>query len=173
MTTTAVERIAEFHRAELEDLCDAAEAAILDGSGFGWLKPPARNRLETYWRGVLVVPERELFVARLDGAIAGSAQLIKPPPNQEARAFAATLATHFVAPWARGHGLARALVDAVEEAARAGGFEVLTLDVRETQEAAIKLYESVGYERWGTLPTYARVDGRMIAGHYYVKSLTS
>ena len=44
MTTTAVERIAEFHRAELEDLCDAAEAAILDGSGFGWLEPPARNR---------------------------------------------------------------------------------------------------------------------------------
>ncbi len=173
MTTTAVERITEFHRAELEDLCDATEAAILDGSGFGWLKPPTRNRLETYWRGVLVVPERELFVARLDGAIAGSAQLIKPPPNQEARAFAAVLATHFVAPWARGHGLARALVDAVEEAARAGGFEVLTLDVRETQEAAIKLYESVGYERWGTLPTYARVDGRMIAGHYYVKSLTS
>ena len=173
MTTTAVERITKFRRADLEDLCDATEAAILDGSGFGWLKAPTRNRLETYWRGVLVVPERELFVARLDSTVAGSAQLIKPPPNQEARAFAATLATHFVAPWARGHGLARALVNAVEEAARAGGFEVLALNVRETQEAAIKLYESVGYERWGTLPTYARVDGRMIAGHYYVKSLTS
>ncbi len=171
MTTTAIERITRFQRADLEDLCDATEAAILDGSGFGWLKPPPRATLEAYWRGVLVVPERELFVGRLDGTVAGSAQLIKPPPNQEARAFAATLATHFVAPWARGHGLARALVEAVEEAALASGFEVLNLDVRETQEAAIKLYQSCGYQRWGTLPTYARVDDRMIAGHYYVKSL--
>ena len=171
MTSTAAERITKFRRADLNDLCDATEASISDGNGFGWLDPPPRNRLEAYWRGVLVVPERELFVGRLDGMIAGSAQLVKPTPNQEARAFAATLSTHFVAPWARGHGLARVLVEAVEESALAAGFEVLNLDVRETQKAAVKLYETCGYQCWGTLASYARVDGRMIAGHFYVKSL--
>ena len=171
MTTTAVERITKFRRADLEDLCDATAAAILDGSGFGWLKPPTRNRLETYWRGVLVVPERELFVARLDGMIAGSAQLIKPPPNQEARAFAATLATHFIAPWARGHGLARSLTLAIEEAARDAGLRVLNLDVRETQDAAIRLYESLGYRRWGTHPHYAWIDDRWTTGFFYHKDL--
>ncbi len=171
MTSVTAERINKFRRADLNDLCDATEPAIRDGNGFGWLVPPPRARLEAFWRGVLVVPERELFVGRVDGAIAGSAQLVKPTPNQEARGFAATLSTHFVAPWARGHGLARALIEAVENAARAGNFEVLNLDVRETQKAAIRLYETCGYQRWGTLPSYARVDGRMIAGHFYVKKL--
>ena len=40
-----------------------------------------------------------------------------------------------------------------------------------TQKAAIQLYESVGYTRWGTHPAYARVAGRIIPGHYYFKRL--
>jgi len=170
-TITLVERVTRFRRGDLVDLCEATEGAIIDGNGFGWLSPPPMARLEAFWRGVLVVPERVLFVGRVDGTIAGSAQLVKPTANQEARSFAATLQAHFVAPWARGHGLAKALLDAVEEAAVEDGFEVMTLDVRKSQEVAIKLYESCGYKRWGTLPCYARVDGRMIAGHYYIKRL--
>ena len=42
-------------------------AAIIDGGGFGWVNAPGRLALETYFRGVLLVPERELFVARLNG----------------------------------------------------------------------------------------------------------
>ena len=48
---------------------------IIEGGGFGWLKPPPRQVLENYWKGVLLVPERRLVVGRLDGIIAGSAQL--------------------------------------------------------------------------------------------------
>jgi ribosomal protein S18 acetylase RimI-like enzyme len=59
----------------------------------------------------------------------------------------------------------------VEEKARAVGFRVLNLDVRETQTAAIALYESLGYVRWGTHPNYARVKGRTIRGFYYTKNL--
>ena len=76
-----------------------------------------------------------------------------------------------MAPWARGHGLARMLLQAVEERAAALGLSHLKLDVRETQEAAIQLYEANGYERWGTLPAYARVGGKLVAGHFYVKRL--
>ena len=171
-TTVAVERVEKLGGGDLADLCDATDAAILDGNGFGWLKPPPREKLETFWRGVLVVPERALFVGRLDNVIAGSAQLISPAPNQESCDYAATLTTLFVAPWARGHGLARGLLEAVERAARDENFEVLRLDVRESQDAAIALYEHHGYKRWGTMPFYARVDGRMIAGHFYSKNLT-
>src|SRR3546814_8454148 len=80
-----------------------------------------------------ILPERELFVGRLDGTIAGSAQLMRPPRNNEAQNLTGQLTTFFVAPWARGHGLAPALVARVEEAARASGQRVLNLDVRETQ----------------------------------------
>jgi ribosomal protein S18 acetylase RimI-like enzyme len=172
MPTTAVERLEKFASTDLHDLCDAAEAAIKGGGGFGWLSVPPRHIMEAYWRGVLLVPERQVFVARLDGTICGSAQLARPPRNNEAQALAAQLTSNFIAPWARGHGLARHLVLVVEDAARAAGFTILNLDVRDTQTAAIQLYEGLGYVRWGTHPAYARVDGREIPGHYYFKRLS-
>jgi ribosomal protein S18 acetylase RimI-like enzyme len=169
--TTAVEQLEVFSGTDLEDLCDAAEAAIAAGGGFGWLAAPPRHIMESYWRGVLLVPERRLFVARLDGTICGSAQLSRPPRNNEAQAFAAQLTSNFIAPWARGHGLARRVVVIVEEAARAAGFAILNLDVRETQSAAIQLYESLGYVHWGTHPDYARVAGTSVPGRFYYKRL--
>ena len=172
MAEIAIDKVDSLKTAELHDLCDAADDAIKAGGGFGWVEPPAREIMERYWKGVLVVPERTLFVCRLDGVIAGSAQLVKPARNNEAQAHAATLTTSFVAPWARGHGLARRLTMAVEEAARAAGFRILNLDVRETQTAAIALYEDLGFKRWGTHPFYALVDGKRLAGHFYVKDLT-
>jgi len=169
--TTAVERIRAFDGSDLEDLCEATVAAIEDGGGFGWVKAPARQVLENYWNGVLLVPERSLFVARLNGTICGSVQLVTPPRNNEAQAFAAQLTSNFLAPWSRGHGLARRMIEAVEEGARNAGFAILNLDVRATQEAAIGLYETMGFQRWGTHPAYARVDGKVIPGHYYLKRL--
>jgi RimJ/RimL family protein N-acetyltransferase len=166
-----VERISAFNDEELHDLCEAADAAILDGGGFGWVTPPGRQTLERYFKGLLLVPERELFAARLDGRLVGSAQLVRPPRNNEAQAFAAQLMHSFIAPYARGHGLARMLTHRVEEGARALGYHVLNLDVRETQEAAMTLYESLGYIRWGVHQAYARVGGRTVAGVYYYKLL--
>ena len=176
MTETAshnllVERASTLDEDDLHALCEAADAAILEGGGFGWVKSPGRLALESYFRGVLLVPERELFVGRLDGVIVGSAQLVRPPRNNEAQAFAATLMHAFIAPYARGHGLARLMTRRVEDGARALGYQVLNLDVRETQQAAINLYEALGYHRWGEHPAYARVGGRTIRGVFYTKLL--
>ncbi|MFV3127477.1 GNAT family N-acetyltransferase [Niveispirillum sp. KHB5.9] len=167
----AVDKVAELKRSDLYDLCDAADAAIIDGGGFGWVSPPDREVMERYWKGVMAVPERVLFVGRLDGIIAGSAQLIRPTRNNEAQAFACNLTTSFVAPWARGHGMARRLTQAVIDEATNLGFGILNLDVRETQRAAITLYDHMGFTRWGTHPHYARAKGRTIAGHFYYKVL--
>ena len=166
-----VDKVYELSDADVADLCDAAESAILDGGGFGWLKPPPRDLLERYWRGVLLVPERELFVGSFGGRIVSSAQLVRPPRNNEAQHRIATITTNFVAPWARGHGLARDLTMACERAAKRHGVRFINLDVRETQQAAIQLYESFGYECWGTNPNYAFVNGKTIAGRYYTKDL--
>lgn len=171
--TTSVEELRELKGPDLHDLCDAAADAIEAGGGFGWLTPPSRDVMESYWRGVLMIPERRLFVGRLDGVIAASAQLVRPPRNNEAQAHQAQLTTSFVAPWARGHGLAKMTTVAVEEAARAAGFRVLALDVRETMGAAIQLYHSLGYKHFGTHPHYARVDGQYVSGLYFWKNLDS
>jgi len=170
--SSSVEHLQAFAERDLDDLCEATDEAILDGNGFGWLTPPPRRVLEAYWRGVMLVPERELYVARLDGHIVGTAQLLRPAPNNEAMAHTATLTTFFIAPWARGHGLARGLLQAVEDSARHQGFELLDLDVRASQDAAIRLYENAGFVRWGVKERYALVNGKYVDGYFYSKRLT-
>ena len=169
--TVTVERVEKLRPADLDDLGDAAEQAIHEGGGFGWLAAPSRDQMERTWRGVLLIPDRSLFVGRLDGVIAGSVQLVRPPRNNEAQAHAAAITTCFVAPWARGHGLARRLLQAAEAEARRAGYLVLNLDVRATQEPALRLFESLGFRCWGSHPYYARVSGHAIVGRYYFKEL--
>jgi len=166
-----VERVTDFTDEDLEALCEATDAAIMEGGGFGWVNPPGRQALERYFRGLLLVPERELFVGRLNSTIVGSTQLVRPPRNNEAQSFAATLMHLFIAPFARGHGVGRMMISRVEDGARALGYQVLNLDVRETQTAAIRMYESLGYVRWGEHPAYARVSGQNVRGFYYYKQL--
>ena len=166
-----VEHVTELHDDDLHALCEATNAGILDGGGFGWVSPPGQQALERYFRGVMLVPERELFVGHADGIITGSAQLVRPPRNNEAQSFSAWLMHAFVAPFARGQGLARLMTLKVEDRARALNFRVLNLDVRETQTAAIALYESLGYTCWGVHPEYARVKGKILKGFYYTKAL--
>ena len=166
---TSVEIATALPPADLYDLCDATDAAIEAGGGFGWVTPPAREVLEKYWRGVLVVPERHLLVARMDGMVCGAVQLIEPSRYNEAQSFTATVLANFVAPWARGQGAGRKLMETAEKLAFEMGYKALQLDVRETQTIAISLYESMKYKRWGSNPLYAMVDNRFIAGHFYSK----
>ena len=106
-----LENADELSASDLSELCDATEEAIKSGGGFGWLNAPPRNILEDYWRGVLLIPERSLIVGKVDMVIAGSCQIVRPPKANEAQAFACQLTTFFLAPWARGYGLAQKLVD--------------------------------------------------------------
>jgi ribosomal protein S18 acetylase RimI-like enzyme len=167
-----VEAVERLKGADLDNLCEAAELAVKADGGFGWLKAPPREALERYWRGVLAVPERTLFIGRIDGVVAGSVQLVRPPRNNEAQAMAVQGTTIFLAPWARGHGLARLMLGALEERAVVEGFAIINMDVRESQTKAIALCEAMGYTLWGVHPRYAKVDGRYVPGRFYFKDLT-
>lgn len=166
-----VELLTTLQGTDLNDLCDATDEAIQAGGGFGWLSLPARDILERYWQGVLAMPSRYLFVARLDNVICGTCQLVAPPPHNEAQAHTVQLTTHFIAPWARGHGLSDRLLKLVEHTAMERNFHVINLDVRETLKNAIDLYERNGFTRIGEHPAYAQVDGKTIRGYYYCKVL--
>lgn len=169
--SVSIDIIDRLSPADLNDLCDATDAAIEAGGGFGWITPPAREVLERYWRGVLTVPERHLLLARIDGIVCGAAQLIEPTRHNEAQAFSAQLLAVFVAPWARGKGAGRKLLETAEQLATEMGFKVLQIDVRETQENAIVLFERLGYKRWGENPAYAAINNRLIKGYYYAKTI--
>ena len=78
----------------------------------------------------------------------------------------------FVHPRHRRRGAGRALLRHAERIARREGFTLLQLDVRETQHAAICLYESEGFVRWGRMPVYAMTaDGCYHSGFFYSKAL--
>jgi len=156
---------------DLFELCEATDAAILEGGGFGFVSPPERDWLERYWRGVLLVPERSLFVARREGGLCGSVQLVAPPRNNEAQKSIVAVQHLFVAPWARGTGVGRRLMEAAEAEAQKRRFKVINLDVRDTQTRAIAMYEALGYKRWGVHPKYAHVRGRWVPGIYFYKDV--
>jgi len=162
-----------LHAGDLNDLCDATDAAIKAGGGFGWVELPSRDTLERYWQGVITVPQRLLFVARLDNVICGTCQIVRPPHNNEAQKHSCQITGLFITPWARGHGLSHQLLARAESEARALGHTVINLDVRETQHRAIEIYESAKYVQIGKHPYYAEVEGRFIPGRYYTKLLKS
>lgn len=165
-----VEHVTEdLGSADMNDLCDATDAAIESGGGFGWVELPSREILEKFWRGVITMPTRLLFVSRLDGVICGTAQLILPSRNNEAQSFSVNMTTNFIAPWARGYGLGRMLLKAVENKVSGMGYSIINLDVRETQSAAISLYESSGYKVFGSHPYYAKINDEIVRGLYYYK----
>ena len=167
----AVETLKSISKLDLADLCNITEQAIKAGGGFGWLKTPTRETLNNYWNGLVVVQNRALIVGRLSDAIAGALQLVIQPSNNEAQKNIVNISSHFVAPWARGYGLAKSMIDHAEKIAKENAAKCIQLDIRETQEAAIQLFKSKGYEMWGENPNYAQVNGNTIKGLYFYKNI--
>ncbi len=104
-----------------------------------------------YWTrvaGQVARGERMLLAAWSEGALAGTVSLdLATAPDQPHRAAVKKL---LVARAHRRHGLARALLVAVEAAARAAGRRLLTLETTEGPAAA--LYRAAGWVETGRLP---------------------
>ena len=166
-----VEILKSISDLDLADLCNITEQAIKAGGGFGWLQVPPRETLNKYWKGLVVVKNRILIVGRLNDAIAGAMQLGLQPLNNEAQKKICNITSHFVGPWARGYGLAKKMIDTAEDIAQENSVSCVQLDIRETQEAAIQLFKSKGYNQWGKNPNYAVVEGKIIKGLYFYKNI--
>ena len=167
-----VKKIKRFDKGELEELTSATMNAIEEGIGFGWTNKPPVNKVKEYWKGVLLVPNRWLFIGKYKGVISGSIQVVTASSANEAAIFRVSIDTHFVATWARGHGLAKKLIESAEIECKKNDYSHVLLDVRETQTRAINLYEQLGYNLWGRLPNYHKSSsGNMISGNFYYKKL--
>ncbi|SEA76058.1 GNAT family N-acetyltransferase [Leifsonia sp. 21MFCrub1.1] len=86
----------------------------------------------------------DLIVARGDGRLVGMATLASFPLPTGVRGH---LDDVVVAHELRGRGIARIMLEAVVELARARGMRTLDLTSRPSRESAIRLYESVGFRR--------------------------
>ena len=167
----SVDELQTISNTDLADLCYIAEQAIKAGGGFGWITVPPREVLKKYWNGMLLMNTNKLIVGRLNNDIAGSMHLSFYPSNNEAQKTIARIQSHFVAPWARGYGLAKAMIDYAVSKSKENSKNIIQLDIRETQIAAIQLFESKGFVKWGENPQYAYINGNPIKGYYYYKKI--
>tara|TARA_A100001011_G_scaffold99627_1_gene105015 strand:- start:11080 stop:11616 length:537 start_codon:yes stop_codon:yes gene_type:complete len=167
----SVEILDALSQIDLADLCNITEQAISAGGGFGWLRVPTREVLNQYWNKITEDKFSDLVVGRLNGVIAGTLQLSYEAPNVESRKNIAQIKRHFVAPWARGYGLAKSMIDFSEQKAKENNIKSIQLAVRETQDAAVKLFSGKDYKIWGENPYYAFINGSFIKGIYFYKNL--
>ncbi|MGE0417618.1 MAG: GNAT family N-acetyltransferase, partial [Acetobacteraceae bacterium] len=105
----------------------------------------------------------------IDGVLAGTVTLhLATPQNQAHRADVAKL---LVDPAFRRHGLAARLMARMEDAARAAGRSLLTLDTQ-TGDAGEALYRHLGWQEAGRIPGYARhASGSLIDTVLFWKTL--
>jgi hypothetical protein len=75
----SVERVSELDDHDMAELCEATDAAIIEGGGFGWVEPQGRAALQRHFRGVLLVPEREPATTRRRPSAPRSPTPISPP----------------------------------------------------------------------------------------------
>tara|TARA_B100000575_G_scaffold293627_1_gene305672 strand:+ start:1247 stop:1783 length:537 start_codon:yes stop_codon:yes gene_type:complete len=167
----SVGTIVSLSKVDLADLCNITEQAISAGGGFGWLRVPTREILNEYWNDITDDKLNNLVVGRLNGVIAGTLQLSYEAPNIESRKSIAQIKRHFVAPWARGYGLAKSMIDFSEKKAKEENIKSIQLSVRETQDAAIQLFSGKDYKIWGENPYYAFINGSFVKGIYFFKNL--
>ena len=167
----SVDILQQLSEVDLADLCSITEQAIGAGGGFGWLRVPTREVLNEYWKKITTDNLNNLVVGRLNGTIAGTLQLSFEAPNIESRKNIAQIKRHFVAPWARGYGLAKSMIDFSEDKAKENNIKSIQLSVRDTQDAAIQLFSGKDYKVWGENPFYAYINGSFIKGIYFYKNL--
>jgi GNAT superfamily N-acetyltransferase len=120
-----------------------AIARLLTQLGYPTEAEAVASRLDR----LLIVGDR-VVVAEVDGAVVGLAHLQVTPAIERDRP-AAKLGALVVDEAQRGHGIGRALVEAMEAEARRRGCELLYLTTAERRDDAHAFYERVGLEHTG------------------------
>lgn len=171
----SVERLGQSISSEdLDSLIETTTATILSDGVFGWYTPPERKILSRFFEGLLLVPDRDIFVVRHpDGSICGAGVLAHTTANSEAYSACATIRAFFIAPYERRQGLGRRFLNTIIDRARTRGAKVLDCRVRETLTDAISLLTSLGFSHWGTHPYFTRIGGQTVRGLFFTKLLVT
>jgi acetyltransferase len=146
--------------------------ALRSGMALGALGSMESETLERSYHDIvsrLVDRDRVLVVAEARGKVVGMAQLVfSLATNAGHRAEIQRVG---VATAARGKGIGRKLMAAVEEVAREHRVSLLWLTTHDETEACL-FYESIGYTKLGVMPNYSRrPDGSLWPGAFYFREL--
>lgn len=151
----------------IDELANLLIQVVEGGASVGFLPPLKNEDARNYWLDVLN-KDTKLWVAKIKNEIIGTVQLhLCSKPNGRHRAEIAKLMT---SPQHRRTGVGRALMQIAEEAAALDQRSLLVLDTRQGDPSNL-LYQSLGYEQAGVIPSYAQsANGQLHATVFYYKS---
>jgi RimJ/RimL family protein N-acetyltransferase len=146
---------------DAEAYCALRSEMLLD-TPHAFLGAPGDDRPSDidFVRDQLTQPEIATFAiddAEGDGLLSVATVMRLPRTKQRHRAMIVAV---YTTPRGRGRGLGRAVVQACIDHARTWtGVEIVMLSSSADAHGAIRLYEKLGFEQWGTEPDAIRIDG--------------
>jgi GNAT superfamily N-acetyltransferase len=152
----------------LEQLSELLIGVVEDGASIGFLPPLSTDDAIEYWQEV-IQPGVIVWIAVKNGKIIGTVQLhLAMKKNASHRAEVAKLMIH---PSDRRNGIAKLLMQTLEETAKKVGRSLLVLDTR-SGDPSNNLYVSLDYIEAGLIPKFARSSsGRLDDTIFYYKEI--
>jgi len=132
--------------AEGRALVEASQRALLE------VYPP--EECFSYSAEELATRNTQFLVARADGAPVGCVALVDEVRYGEVKRL-------YVESWMRGRGVGRALMDALEAAARDIGLGLLRLETGAALGAAVGLYRAMGYAECAPFGDYPDIPSNL------------
>lgn len=158
-----------------EQLASLLQNCVASGASVGFLPPLIDETVQHYWHSVeadLAAGERSLWIA-LDAQaeVVGAVQLSYcKKANGRHRAEVEKLMVHTSA---RGRGIAKKLMAALEQEAQNRNLKLIVLDTR-LGDPASSLYRQLGYIEAGQIPDFAlSATGKLDPTVLFYKRLTS
>jgi ribosomal protein S18 acetylase RimI-like enzyme len=133
--------------ADAPAIWEILEPVIRAGETYALPRDMSSEQAIAYWTN----PDRETFVAEAEGRMLGTYYL---RPNQPGGGSHVANCGYVTAVEARGRGIARQMCLHSLELARSKGFKAMQFNcVVSTNEGAVRLWQSLGFEIVGVLPS--------------------
>ena len=135
------------------ELLELFNDSIMHGGTIGFLKPMSRKQAAEFFTGL----QQGITAGDTLAVVAGSKLLdgfglIRRDPRDELRRHCWEMGRVMVRKEMQRHGLGAAIVQRLLAEAKRRKVEIVWLDVRLTNVAAIELFQKLGFRTWGIFP---------------------
>jgi len=169
-----VYRLTDPSDTQIRQLHDLVTTMVNEGAALGWVEPPSERDIRELVADLMQASELDNACLVIAETIRGEAvplQIMgfaywirRDGETEEPHADIPKVA---VSSNARGGGLGRRIVEELISYGRKTGIEILTLDVRGNNHAAMALYERLGFCEYGRIGDFVAVDNERWDNVYF------